>query len=91
MRTWEDKVHNLCGTSEISFPVTFDPTDNPFARFFKEEPRREFFILEPCGDFVKFTGTIAAGGLSDEGELPVSVSNIEIEERGNLYDKQGSD
>lgn len=91
MISWEDRVHNLCGESSISFRAEFEPGDMPLANFFKAKPRSEFYMVEPHGDFVKFLGDPLPGRLSPDGELPVSVAGIEILERGNVYDRQGAD
>lgn len=55
---------------------------------------REFYIEFPDGEYVRFIGTVGEPSEIPAGEetifdTPVTVS--EVTERGNIYDREGSD
>lgn len=91
MIVWQASVKDLSGNSVISFPVALEAAGGAIDKLFLGRLRSEFYMVEAHGDFVKFLGDPLPGRLSPDGELPVSVADIEILERGNVYDRQGSD
>ncbi len=79
------RISDLLSLRTISVPIIFDG-EMEMPRL----PDAEFCFLDPAGEFVKFTAMQMSGRMSSDGELRVTLENIDIVERGNIYDRQGS-
>lgn len=77
--------------NKIEFDCTFSPIFD-ITDLLPKPARQLYKLIQPDGEFTEFLGTVPRPGRWDiEGNLDVAIENIEITERGNLYDRQGSD
>lgn len=58
-----------------------------------QPPARSTFRLEDPddGSFIQFTARLIPAKITDAGEIPVSVADVEDVLIGNIYDHEGAD